>query len=76
METTTILIEVDAESAKSLAQVSPAERRKLELLLALRLRELTGSQARPLKEIMDEIGNQAEAKGLTPEQLDTLLRDE
>lgn len=53
----------------------PEERRKLELLLSLRLRELIDQPARPLSEIMDEIGRQAEAKGMTPELLDSLLHD-
>jgi hypothetical protein len=48
----------------------------VELLLGLRLRELTQPFARPLREIMDEIGAEAEAKGLTPEILESLLHDE
>lgn len=76
MSTATISITVDAEAARSFSEASPEERRKVELLLALRLRELTNARVRPLKEIMDEIGAEAEAKGLTPEILDSMLRDE
>jgi hypothetical protein len=47
----------------------------MELLLAVRLRELTSKKARPLKEVMDEIGAQAQAKGLTPEMLEAMLRE-
>jgi uncharacterized protein (DUF433 family) len=32
--------------------------------------------ARPLKAVMDEIGEEAEARGLTPDKLESLLRDE
>ena len=46
------------------------------MLLGLRLRELTSKDARSLKEIMDEIGAQAKAKGLTPEMVESMLRDE
>ena len=53
----------------------PEERRKMEILLGLRLRELTSKDAPSLKEIMDEIGVQAEARGLTPEMVESMLRD-
>jgi hypothetical protein len=76
MATATISIPVDAETAKAYREASPEEQRKLAILLNLRLRELTLGPARPLNEIMDEIGAQAEARGLTPEILDALLRDE
>ena len=64
------------DAAQSFCQASPEARRKLELLLRLRLRELTLGRARPLKEIMDEIGIDAEGKGLTPEILESVLREE
>ena len=75
MTTATISIEVDADAAKAFAAASQEERRKLELLLALRLRELTADPIRPLREIMDEMGTQAVARGLTPEILNSLLND-
>ena len=76
MSTETISITVDADTAQSFCEASPEERRKLELLLRLRLRELTLGRVRPLKEIMDEIGTDAEVKGLTPEILEAMLREE
>ncbi len=76
MATATIALEVDADTAKAFAASSAEDQRKLQLLLRLRLRELTARPARPLKEVMDEIGQYAEARGLTPETLDSLLRDE
>ena len=76
MRTETIPITVDAEAAQRFCEASPEDRRKLELLLRLRLRELTLGRARPLKDIMDEIGTDAEAKGLTPEKLESMLREE
>jgi hypothetical protein len=76
MATATISIPVDSEAAKAYREAPPEEQRKLAILLSLRLRELTLSPARPLKEIMDEIGAQAEARGLTPEMLDSLLHDD
>ena len=76
MATATISIPVDAEAAKAYRDAPPEEQRKLAILLNLRLRELTLAPTRPLKDIMDEIGAQAEARGLTPAVLDDLLHDE
>jgi hypothetical protein len=76
MATTTISLEVDADSARAFLAAPAEGRRKLQLLLSLRLRELTARPARPLNEVMDDVGREAEARGLTPETLDSLLRDE
>jgi hypothetical protein len=76
MAPATIPLEVDAETARAFASASAEDRRKLQLLLRLRLRELTARPARPLNEIMDDIGRYAEARGLRPEILESLLRDE
>lgn len=76
MSTATISIEVDAEAARAFSLASDEERRKLQLLLSLRLRELTSKPSRPLKEVMDAIGAQAEARGLTPDILESLLHGE
>lgn len=72
----TISIDVDPDAARAFSEASADERRKLQLLLSLRLRELTAGPTRPLKEIMDEIGAEAESRGLTPEILESMLRDE
>jgi ferritin-like protein len=76
METALITIQVDAGAAKAFAEASTEEQRKIQLLLSLRLQELTVSRRRSLKAIMDEIGLRAEARGLTPTILESLLRDE
>ena len=74
--TASITIEVDDAAARAFAAASLVERKKLQLLLSLRLVELTSSPGRTLQEVMDDMGREAEARGLTPEILDTLLRDE
>lgn len=76
MPPSTITLEVDADSAAAYTAAPDEERRRIQLLLKLRLRELTAGPNRPLREIMDEIGNHAEAQGLTPQILDNLLRDQ
>jgi hypothetical protein len=54
----------------------PTRSGKLQLLLRLRLKELTIGPVRSRKEVMDEIGTQAESLGLTPEILESLLYGE
>jgi hypothetical protein len=76
MATTTITIQVEPEAAKAFAVASPEEQRKMQLLLSLRLQDLTTPQGKPLQAVMDEIGARAAARGLTPEILESLLRDE
>ncbi len=50
--------------------------KKIQLLLRLRVRELFAQSNVSLQQIMDDIGAKAEARGLTPEILETLLCDE
>jgi hypothetical protein len=76
MTPATISIEVDPETARAFAAAPAEEQRKLQLLLRLRLRELTTRPSRSLKDIMDEIGREAESCGLTPEMLESLLHGE
>lgn len=73
---TTISIPVDATTAQAYNQASTEAQRKIQLLLQLRMRELLNTPPLSLGELMDEIGAEAEAKGLTPEILETLLSDE
>jgi hypothetical protein len=73
---TMITIPVDADTARAYQAASPEDQKKMQILLRLRLRELTSLPNVPLRELMDEIGAQAEARGLTPEILETLLQDD
>jgi hypothetical protein len=73
MATATISIQVDEDTARTFSEASAEERRKLQLLLNLRLRELTSGPVKPLRQVMDEIGAFAESQGLTPEILDSML---
>lgn len=74
MRTETIPITVDADAEQRFCAASPGGPSQAGLLLQLRLRELTLGRARPLTDIMDEIGTDAAAKGLTPEKLESLVR--
>ena len=58
MATATLTIQVSEEAARAFAQVSPEDQRKIQLLLDLRLRDLTISPLprKSLQAVMDEIG--------------------
>jgi hypothetical protein len=75
METREITIRVDAEAAKAYAAASPEERKKIDLLLSLRLSQVTGPSA-PLEQVMREISESAQERGLTEERLSEILREE
>lgn len=70
-----IAIPVDATTADAYQSASADQQRRLQLLLRLRLRELTTRPARPLDEILDEVGRTAMARGLTPESLSSILAE-
>jgi hypothetical protein len=76
MSNATISIEIDEDTARAFAKASGEQQRKLQLLLSLRLRELTLNPSRTLEIIMDQMGHEAETRGLTPEILESLLRGE
>ena len=64
MQTKTIAIRVNAEVARIFEAASEEQRRKLEVLLSLRLSDATRSK-RPLEQVMSEISQNAQARGLT-----------
>jgi hypothetical protein len=72
----TISIEVDEDAARAYAAASAEEKQKVQLLLNLRLREIVSKPPKSLTTIMDEIGVEAQARGLTPEILNSILHDD
>ena len=76
METASITIEVPAAAATAYAAAPVARRQKIQLLLGLHLQEMVQLPVRPLGEVMDELAAEAAANGLTPEILESILRDE
>lgn len=75
METEQITIQVDAEAAHAFKSASEKDRRKLEALLSVRLREVTRTRE-SLKAVMNEISQKAEERGLTPEVLKAMLNED
>jgi len=70
----TITIPLDPETARAYESATPEERRKMQALLSLWLRELAAGEYRSLEEVLDEVGQKAKSSGLTPEILDSLLK--
>jgi len=75
MNTKTITIRVSAELADMFESASESERRKLEALIALRLKDATRFQ-RDLLDVMTDISRHVQARGLPPELLDSSLNTE
>ena len=70
-----ITVSVDAEVADAYRAASDGDRRKLDLLINLRLREATHSE-RALQDIMQDISRNARRRGPTPEVLRSILNEE
>ena len=67
-----ITVSVDPDVADAYRSASHDDRRKLDLLVNLRLREATRSK-KSLKAVMLEISQNAQQRGLTPEILQSIL---
>ena len=76
MTTITISVDVDDETAREVAGLDEQRRRKLGIMLGWRLRDLLKPPKRTLFQIMDDMGAQAQANGLTPEILQSILDDD
>ncbi len=70
--TSRITIPVDGDTARFYERASSEEKKKLRVLLSLWIREFAASP-HPLNVLMDEISDKAQARGLTPEILESLL---
>jgi hypothetical protein len=76
MADTTITIPLDQATATAYATASAEDQRKIQLLFRVLLHEYTAPSHMSLRELMDDIGSQAVARGLTPAILEQLLNDD
>ena len=72
MTTATINMETDLDTANIFSEVSEEDRSKLCILWGILLREYKAAPL-PLRELMDQLGAKAKARGLTSEKLDSIL---
>lgn len=70
-----ITVSVDSDVANRYRSASNKERRKLDLLINLRLRDVTESE-KSLRDTMLEISRNAQQRGLTSEILQSILDEE
>lgn len=70
-----ITIPVDADIANAYYGATDEYRRKLNLVVNLRLRNIISSPE-SLKEVMKKISQNAQKRGLTPDILHSILNDE
>ena len=68
----TITVSVDSEVAATNRAASTVDRRKLDLLINLRLRDATRTD-QSLREVMLEVSRNAQERGLTPAILQDIL---
>ena len=67
-----ITVSVDSDVASIYRSASDEERRKLDLLINLRLRDATASK-KSLRDIMLDVSRNAQRRGLTRETLQSIL---
>lgn len=70
-----IFIPVDSQTGRAWDSISDDERRKFEAVLGLWLRNLASREPESLNKVMEDAGREAQARGLTPEILESLLKD-
>lgn len=76
MTTVPITLNVDPEAARAYEAMTEEERNKIQVLLSLRLRGVLVPTGLTLREAIDDVREDAERNGLTPEILDSILRGE
>ncbi|MGA2371833.1 MAG: hypothetical protein ACLPPV_13695 [Candidatus Korobacteraceae bacterium] len=69
-----ITIPLDPQTARAYDSAAPEDKRKMQALLGLWLRELANADHPSLEQILDEVGTKAKGRGLTPEILTSLLK--
>ena len=74
MATNRITIPLDPETAKAYRGAPPAEKKKMQALVRLWLRDLATEKPAKLTHILDDVSEKAVQRGLTPKILDALLK--
>ena len=76
MITEPITMNLDPDAARMFRLATDCEREKLQMLMGALLREYGRSDGQSLKDLMDEIADSAQRRGLTPDLLESILKDE
>jgi hypothetical protein len=73
MATAPLTLELNVEVVRAYNTASEEEQKKMRLLLSLWLKEFATSPAISLQALMDDISDKAQARGLTPAILESIL---
>ncbi|MGH9427559.1 MAG: hypothetical protein ACRD2L_14805 [Terriglobia bacterium] len=76
MSTEITSIQVEPDIADAYNSASQEDKRKIQMLMGLWLRELSTGPEMSLTEVMDMISDRAQARGLTPEILESIFVEE
>jgi hypothetical protein len=74
MKTQSIMLRVIFEAAHIFEATSEEEMCEIEAMVSLKLTDVVG-KAKPLEEVISEISQKAQKRGLTPEILDSILNE-
>jgi hypothetical protein len=74
MANSSIKIPLDPQTARAYDSAGPEQKRKIQALLSLWLRELAAGEYPSLQKVLEDAGREAKDRGLTPEILDSLLK--
>jgi len=69
-----ITIQVEPEIAKAYREAEPEKQQKIQIFLNIMLQKAVSKK--PLLDIRKEVSQQAIANGITPEILESILKDE
>jgi len=75
MSTETTSIQGEPDIANAYNSASQEDQKKIKMLMRLWLRELSTQSNMSLTEVMDMISDRAQARGLTPEILESILNE-
>jgi hypothetical protein len=74
MANPSITIPLDPETARAYDSAAPEQKRKIQALLSLWLRELAVGEYPSVQQVLDDAGRKAKDRGLTADILDSLLK--
>lgn len=76
MTIATLRVPLDERTAQALQSTSPEKQALLQQMLGYVVEQFVESTPESLFALMDEMSQEAKARGLTPEILESILRDE
>jgi hypothetical protein len=74
MVTTRITILLDPATAKAYNDARPEEKKKIQAIVRVWLRDLSSAKPGTLSQLLDEVSEKAVQRGLTSKILDSLLK--